>query len=74
MIRARHIYGKPIETYTSKYGPRSIQRSVGPTSVVDFSFLKPRAGLSLDELQALTPEWMEDMEYMIKHFSEGSKA
>lgn len=67
MIRTRRIYDKPSESYKVKYGSRREQRSGGPTTVVDFLFLKDHSGLNLDELQPLTPEWKKDMEYLILH-------
>ncbi len=66
MIIARDIYRKPANPYCFQYGPRSRQRSRDQTTtIVDFSFLRPRAGLDLSDLQALTPEWKKDMEYLI---------
>jgi len=67
MIRARDIYSKSPKSYTVEYGSRRERWFGGPTTVVDFSFLKPRPGLNLDELQPLTPEWKKDMEYLILH-------
>lgn len=67
MIIARDLYSKSPKPYTVEYGSRREQLSGGSTTVVDFSFLKPRPGLNLDELQPLTPEWKKDMEYLILH-------
>lgn len=69
MINAREIYLKSSKPYDSIYGSRSQQRSAGNiNTLVNFSFLLPRQGLDIDDLQELTPEWEKDMLYIIKEF------
>lgn len=66
MIRTRGLYAPTPIPYSVKYGPRREQCFGGHTSVVNFSFLKPRAGLDINKLQNLTPEWKKNLKYLIR--------
>ena len=51
MFKTKRLNDLPTVPYIVKYGPRSGQRSGEPTSVVDFSFLRPR------ELTKVSETW-----------------
>lgn len=69
MIKTRHLHDPPIISYRVKYGYRRQLNTNVNGGIVDFSFLKPRAGIKLHELQELTPEWKKNLEYLIRHSS-----
>lgn len=61
MFKTRRLNETPPIPYCVKYGPRSgLRTTKNETSVVDFSFLRPREGLNLNEVHKIDPEWVDE--------------
>lgn len=68
MIKTKKLDDPTPVPYVAKYGPRYGLRSASrTTSVVDFSFLRPRKGIDLTKVQEITPKYLADMKYFIRH-------
>lgn len=69
MITTKRINAPPIETYCMTYGPRGERRGTGNVNtLVNLAFVQPREGLDVTDLQDLTPDWAQDMEFTIQTF------
>lgn len=70
MITTKRINAPPTLPYVVKYGPRSPQHFANPVHAFgkELDFVRPREGLDISELTALTPEWAKDTEQLIEQF------
>ena len=68
MFRTKRLNAPPPVSYLVKYyGSRHVSYSGSPTSVVDFSFLVPRAPTYISEHWDPSPELIDEMLKLIKN-------